>query len=239
MAGKVLEGRAITKSFGRTSVLRGVDLELGPGDRYMLFGPNGSGKTTLVRVLSGLLDPDSGEVRVFGASYREPEEGDDIRSRVGFLSHEPFLYGELTAAENLDFFGRLYSVPDRAARVKAMLKEVGLYARAFDRVDTFSRGMKQRLGLARALLHDPDLVLLDEPYTGLDLRATAILDRLIGARAAEGKAFLCITHDLEGGLRLATRAGLLSKGSIVLEARAPEWGGLVERYRDIMGGEGQ
>ncbi len=234
MPGNVLEGRSIRKSFGRTHVLKGVTISLAPGDRYMLFGPNGSGKTTLVKVLSGLLRADSGQLLVFGESYQDAPE--EVRARVGMLSHEPFLYGDLTAAENLDFFARLYGVPDRAARVKAMLQEVGLYARSHDRVDTFSRGMKQRLGLARALIHDPELVLLDEPYTGLDMRATAILDGIIGAKAGEGKAFLCITHDLDAGLRLATRAGLLSGGTIVLEAEAPEWGGLVERYRAVMGG---
>ncbi len=234
MSGVVLEARGLVKSFGRNQVLRGVDLSISSGDRYFLFGPNGAGKTTLVKLLTGLMKPDSGEVRLFG----EPLEGEAlaIRARIGFLSHEPYLYGELTAMENLDFFGQLYDVPNRAERSKALLKEVGLFARSHDRVATFSRGMKQRLGLARAILHEPDLVVLDEPYTGLDIRATATLERLIREKSAEGTAFLAITHDLAQGLEMATRAGILSGGRMVLENDPSGWDEFSERYLDVMGG---
>jgi heme ABC exporter ATP-binding subunit CcmA len=234
MSGPVLEARKLVKSFGSNRVLRGVDLTIAGGDRYYLFGPNGAGKTTLVRLLTGLLRPDSGEVRLFG----EPvgRESEEIRARIGVLSHEPYLYSELTATENLAFFGRLYGVPAAGVRAREMLKEVGLYARAHDRVGTFSRGMKQRLGLARALMHDPDLVFLDEPYTGLDMRATTILEGMIEAKSAEGKAFLAITHDLGQGLEMASRAGILHKGRMDMEAASGEWDRLSDRYMEVMGG---
>ena len=234
MPGAVLEAKGLTKAFGRNRVLRGVDLRIAAGDRYFLFGPNGAGKTTLVKVLTGLWKADSGEVLLFG--HRIGDDPQAIRARIGVLSHEPYLYGELTAMENLDFFGNLYGVADRGARTKELLKEVGLYARAHDRVATFSRGMKQRLGLARALLHDPDLIFLDEPYTGLDLRASTTLEELVRAKSSEGKAFLAITHDLGQGLEMATRAGILSGGKMALESGPEEWDSFSQRYLDVMGG---
>jgi heme ABC exporter ATP-binding subunit CcmA len=235
MAAAVLEARSIVKAFGRNRVLKGVDLSVIAGDTYVLFGPNGAGKTTLLKILSGLMKADSGDVLVFGEEFGEDPRG--IKARIGVLSHEPYLYDELSARENLDFFGRLYDVPHRRERVRYMLKEVGLYARSHDRVGTFSRGMRQRLGLARALLHDPDLVLLDEPYTGLDVGATETLDDIIRDKAKEGKAFLAITHDLEHGLEMASRAGILDGGKLVLEAESSDWEGLRSRYREAMGGE--
>ncbi len=234
MPGAVLEARNLVKSFGKNKVLKGVDLQVFPGDRYFLFGPNGAGKTTLVKVLTGLWKADSGDVVLFGEHMADDPLG--IRARIGVLSHDPYLYGELSALENLEFFGRLYNVPDPPGRAKGMLKEVGLYGRAHDRVDSFSRGMKQRLGLARALIHDPDLVFLDEPYTGLDLRASSILERMVREKSEEGKAFLSITHDLGQGLEMATRAGILSGGRMDMESEADGWDDFTERYMDVMGG---
>jgi heme ABC exporter ATP-binding subunit CcmA len=235
MPAVVLEARSIIKAFGRNRVLRGVSLSVSAGDTYVLFGPNGAGKTTLVKVLSGLMKADSGEVLVFGEGYDEDPRG--IKARIGVLSHEPYLYDELSARENLDFFGRLYDVPHRGERVRSMLKEVGLYTRSHDRVGTFSRGMRQRLGLARALLHDPDLVLLDEPYTGLDVGATETLDGIIRDKAKEGKAFFAITHDLDHGLEMANRAGIIDGGKLVHEAERSGWDELRSRYRETMGGD--
>ncbi len=235
MVEPVLKARSIVKSFGRNKVLRGVHLEVHPGDRYALFGPNGAGKTTLVKILSGLIKADSGHILLFGEELSS--ETRDLKGRIGVLSHEPYLYADLTASENLDFYGQLYGLRRDGERTKAALKEVGLYARAHDRVSTFSRGMKQRLGLARALLHEPDLILLDEPYTGLDLRARETLDGLIRVKGDQGKAFLAITHDLEQGLAVATRAGLLSGGRIVEEARRDDWGDFPERYQEAMKGD--
>ncbi len=182
----------------------------------MLLGPNGAGKTTLLRILAMLAPPDSGEVLLFGEPTTDRPAG--ARARLGFLSHEPCLYPELTARENLDFFARLYGLADRDARVGEMLREVGLDHRAHDRVDTFSRGMRQRLGLARAVLHRPELVLLDEPYTGLDLRAQDALGSLVVRMSDEGRTFLAITHDVVHGLDIATRGGVLASGRIVQES---------------------
>jgi ABC-type multidrug transport system ATPase subunit len=234
MSPPVLEARKVVKSFGNNRVLKGVDLSIERGDRYYLFGPNGAGKTTLVKLLTGLLKADSGEVRIFGEPVGRDSE--DVRARIGVLSHEPYLYSELTALENLAFFGRLYGVPAAGVKAREMLKEVGLYARAHDRVGTFSRGMKQRLGLARAIMHDPDLVFLDEPYTGLDMRATTILEGMIEALSGEGKAFMAITHDLGQGLEMASRAGILHKGRMDVEATSDDWGPLSARYLEVMGG---
>jgi len=234
MAGSVLEARNLVKSFGKNRVLKGVDLTILPGERYFLFGPNGAGKTTLVKVLSGLWKADSGEVLLFGEPMERDAEG--IRARIGVLSHDPYLYGELTAMENLEFYGQLYGLSDPRTRAKEMLKDVGLYARAHDRVDTFSRGMKQRLGLGRALLHDPDLVFLDEPYTGLDMRASTTLERMVREKSEEGKAFFAITHDLGQGLEMATRAGILSGGKMDTESEAGDWDCFSKRYLDVMGG---
>ena len=231
----VLDARRIVKSFGTNAVLKGVDLQVYAGDRYFLFGPNGAGKTTLVKVLVGLLKPESGTVHLFGETLAD-EGSEALRARVGVLSHEPYIYGELSALENLVFYGGLYNVGDPEGRSRELLKEVGLYSRAHDRANTFSRGMRQRLGLARALLHDPDLVLLDEPYTGLDMGASETLDALVRQRSDEGKAFLAISHDLSGGTRMATRAGILDEGRLVLEADVTGWNDFAERYRSIMRG---
>jgi heme exporter protein A len=235
MAAPVLEAKTLRKSFGRNAVLKGVDLTVSAGEIFVLFGPNGAGKTTLVKVLCGLIKPDGGSVTIFRESFAE--DAQEIKARIGVLSHEPYLYGELSALENLEFYGRLYGVSGPEERIRTLLKEVGLYTRGHDKVSTFSRGMRQRLGLARALLHDPDLVLLDEPYTGLDLRATGILDGLVRERSASGKAFIAITHDLDHGLEMATRAGILAGGRIVHEAEAPNWDEFKDRYTEIMGGD--
>ena len=215
MAEPVILARGITKSYGRVRVLAGVDLEVRKGDRYVLFGPNGSGKTTLVKVLSTLMRPDSGTLELFGAPL-----GDDprpARARIGVLSHEPYLYGELTAWENLDFYARLYGIRDRTDLVKASLREFGLLHRAHDRAGTLSQGMRQRLGLARALLHNPELVLLDEPYAGLDLAAQEMLSELVVRMSKGGRTVLCITHDMQKGFTIATRVGALARGRVAIE----------------------
>ena len=232
MAEPVLVARKVYKSFGRRQVLRGVDLSVGRGERYVLLGPNGAGKTTLLRVLAMLTPPDSGEVLLFGESAVDRPA--DARARIGFLSHEPCLYPELSALENLEFFGSLYGVADRGARAAAMLREVGLDHRAHDRVETFSRGMRQRLGLARAVLHSPELVLLDEPYTGLDLRAQDALGELIVRMSGAGTAFLAITHDVAHGLDIATRGGVLASGRIVHESDQAGLEDLRSRYASIV-----
>ncbi len=225
----------ITKTFGRLRVLNGVSLELMKGDRYVLFGSNGTGKTTLVKILSTIMPPDTGSVSIFDKPATHGSR--TIRARIGFMSHETYLYNDLTPWENLQFYGRLYSIKDADQRVKSLLKDVSLYHRAHDRVAPFSRGMKQRLSLARALLHDPDIIFLDEPYAGLDLRAQEFLSNLISSLSLQGKTFFFITHELSHGLELATRLGVLSKGRLVYEGGEGDKQDFTAIYREILGGE--
>ncbi|HEU4557930.1 MAG TPA: heme ABC exporter ATP-binding protein CcmA, partial [Longimicrobium sp.] len=167
--------RGVEKWYGPLAAVRGIDFTLHSGEFLTVFGPNGAGKTTLLRILCGAVKPTRGEVTVGG----DDVAADAARRRIGLLSHQTFLYPGLSAAENLDFYARLYGLPRRRERVEEALLSVGLQDRRGDRVRTFSRGMQQRLALARTLLHGPSVVLLDEPYTGLDPHAAAMLREVL------------------------------------------------------------
>lgn len=206
---------AVVKQYGLNPVLRGVDLHVREGEFVTLVGPNGAGKSTLMGIVATLLRPTSGEVRVGGWSL--PQQADRVRRHIGLVSHHALLYRDLTAAENLSFYARLYRLPDAEARVLAALRKVGLFARQRDPVGTFSRGMLQRLTIARATLHEPDVLLLDEPYTGLDQEASQLLDDLLHEEAQRGRTILMITHDLGHGLALADRLAILHRGQIARE----------------------
>jgi len=199
-----LEG--LERRFGDRPALRGVSVRVGEGQTLAVFGANGAGKTTLLRVLATLLRPHAGSVSVLGASL--PGEAWKVRGRVGFVGHEPLLYPDLTARENLLFHARLHRVD--SARADRLLREVGIDARAGDPVRELSRGMVQRLAAARAVLHDPAVLLLDEPRAGLDPAAAEHLEPLIGR--ASGRTRVLVTHDVDRGLReadvvLGLRAG--------------------------------
>lgn len=183
----------VEKRYGRTRVLSGVDLSVERGTLALVTGPNGSGKTTLLRLLAGLAAPTRGVLRV--------EVG---RERIGFLSHEPLLYRELTALENLDLFGRLYRVSERRERVGMLLERFGLWEVRHVRTSELSRGMTQRLALCRAFLHDPDLLLLDEPHAGLDAEGATLLDEEV-ARLLGIRTLVVATHDPERLAVLATQ----------------------------------
>ena len=222
----------IKKSFGRLLVLNGINLTVNQGDIFILFGSNGAGKTTLVKILSTILLPDSGELSLFGEKiYRRSK---DINARIGFLSHETYLYKELTAWENLNFYANLFSIKNKKERINSLLKEVGLFHRSHDRVGSFSRGMKQRLSLARAILHSPDIIFMDEPYTGLDIKAQEILNNLIVKLNQTGKSFFLITHDISKGFDIANRSGILSKGQIVYEIEKGEKLSFLKKYNEII-----
>ena len=209
----------VVKQYGLNPVLRGVDLNVEQGQFVTLVGPNGAGKSTLMGIVATLLQPTSGEVFVGG--WQLPEQADRVRRHIGLVSHHSLLYRDLTAAENLSFFARLYRMEDADAHIADALHRVGLYARQRDPVGTFSRGMVQRLTIARATLHEPDVLLLDEPYTGLDQEATYLLDELLRGETARGRTILMITHDLGHGLGLADRLAILYGGTIAREvARA-------------------
>jgi heme exporter protein A len=213
----VIETKALAKTFGLKTVLRGVEFAIEPGELAVLLGPNGAGKTTLLRILSTLSRPSAGLARIAG--WALPAGATEARQRLGVVSHHPLLYGDLTAEENLRFYARLYGLPDPAERITQRLTQVGLLARRRDLVRNYSRGMQQRLALARAMLHDPQVLLFDEPYTGLDQQAADMLDDLLRAAAEQGCTVLMTTHDLPRGLALANRVLILARGVIAHSAR--------------------
>jgi len=181
----MIRGRGVEKRYGRKRVLRGIDISVPRGGFAVVTGPNGSGKTTLLRLLAGLALPTRGDLLV-----------DAERSRIGYLAHEPLVYRELTAVENLDLYGRLYRIPERRERIGMLLERFSLWDARAERVATYSRGMTQRLALCRALLHEPDLLVFDEPYSALDEDGTALLDRELEALAGQ-QTVVVATHDPE------------------------------------------
>jgi heme ABC exporter ATP-binding subunit CcmA len=210
--------RDARKTFEFKPVLRGVTLSVPTGATVALLGPNGAGKTTLLRILATLTCPSAGEVTIDGLDLRR--EAQVIRQRIGYLGHQPLLYEELTAAENLDFFARMYGIRHRQARVGSLLERVGLRAKAKDRARDLSRGQSQRLALARALLHEPSLLLLDEPDSGLDEQGIALLEEILRERSAAGQTAIFTTHDLNWGLRIADRAVALVGGRVTYDGTA-------------------
>ncbi len=228
-----IEVRGLVKSFGHLVALRAVSLTVANGELLALFGPNGAGKTTLMRIVASLMRPTAGTVRVRGRDLAK--EATAVRRDIGLISHNPLLYGDLTAQENLRFFARMYDLPDARDRVEAVLRQVGLANRRADPVRTFSRGMVQRLSIARALLPDPAIMLLDEPYTGLDLQAAdmlrGVLERLVGAQ----RTVVLTTHSLEQGLEMCDRAAILDKGRLVWEGTRAglDLEGMKAIYRDV------
>jgi heme exporter protein A len=210
----------LTKRFGLKTVLRGLDFHVDQGEFVALLGPNGAGKTTFLRILASLSRPSLGEVRVAG--YRLPAQAAAVRRRLGVVSHLPLLYGDLTAEENLTFYGRMYGVRDLHQRVANVLELVGLSPRRRDLVRTFSRGMQQRLAIGRAVLHDPEVVLFDEPHTGLDQDACAMLDSVLKEVAARGRTVVMTSHDLSRAADLASRFDVLSRGVVTASVRREE-----------------
>ena len=211
------KGSAVTvtrvrKAYGLRPVLRDVSFEAAVGQCVAVLGPNGAGKTTLLRILATLTRPAQGSVTIAG--YDALREARDVRRVVGYVGHTPLLYDELTARENLLFFARMYGLPDGEARAEALLKRVGMRSRANDRVGAFSRGQAQRVALARGILHDPRVLLLDEPDTGLDEDAVALLHDLISERVAAGKTTLLTTHTLERGLAWSDAVVALINGRV-------------------------
>ncbi len=215
----LLEATALVRRFGGVRALGGVSLAVAPGELVLLLGPNGAGKTTLLRTVAGLARPSSGRVTVAGRDvHREPE----ARGALGFLSHNALLYDDLTPRENLRFAATLHGLDDAERRIDAALAAAALVERADRPVRGFSRGMLQRLALARALLPDPPLLLLDEPFTGLDLpSADALRHRLASERAA-GRALVCGTHGPEELWALATRVVVLVSGTVRLDLPRPD-----------------
>lgn len=209
-----LEVNNLTRTFGVRKALNGVTFDLPQGAFLSIFGPNGAGKTTLLRILSTLTQPSrGGTAKVLG--FDVVSDAVELRERIGIISHNPLLYPDLSAQENLEFFADLYCIDNPKERIDELLDAVELSHRRLDLVRTFSRGMTQRLSLARTLLPAPDVIFLDEPYSGLDPHAMDILDSLV-ASIRDQHTFVMVSHDLDKGLELCSHALILAKGQVVL-----------------------
>lgn len=214
----LIVARSVHKRYGRKRVLNSVDLTVPQGTVMALLGANGAGKSTLMRIISGLAKPDRGDVFLGGVSTRKA--GHEIRRYIGLVAHAPLLYDSLSAWDNLMFFARVYDIQQPATRVEAVLEAVELWPRRHDAVRTYSRGMTQRLAIGRAILHDPPVLLLDEPDTGLDPASAETLARLIRQLGASNRAILLTTHNLERAVMWADAVCLLADGKIAQSAPA-------------------
>lgn len=231
----VLEAEGLTRSFGGRRAVHGVTLELDAGECLALFGPNGAGKTTLLRLLAGLLKPTAGTARINGQLLR----GDaSARGQVGFISHQSMLYGALTVRENVEFAARLYGVREPATAASEVLSEMRIWDRAESPVRALSRGLQQRASIARALVHRPRVLLLDEPYTGLDALGAAALTEMLARLRAGGGTLVLVTHNIAEGLEVATQAAVMHRGRVVRRERRDELdiASYADEYRELVGG---
>jgi heme exporter protein A len=213
--GYAVEAKRLIKSYGEHHALRGIDLSVKWGDFLAIFGPNGAGKTTLLKVLATVAKPSSGDISVAGFNLR----GDTamIRRRIGVVTHQTLLYDNLSVYENLRFYGKMYDVPDLRDRINQLVAQAGLESRIHDPVRTLSRGMQQKLAIARALIHDPPILLLDEPGTGLDQHASAIFADILNSTGNKERTVLMTTHSLEQGAALSSRIVIMANGKIAYE----------------------
>ncbi|MDX2193385.1 MAG: ABC transporter ATP-binding protein [Gemmatimonadales bacterium] len=229
----VIEARGLVRRYGRTLALAGVDLLLGAHEVLVVVGPNGAGKSTLLRVLAGLARPSAGTVLVLGRPIGDDDP--EVRRAIGLVSHRSLLYDDLTLHENLAFAGRLYGLPAPAEAATAALAEVGLEAKAGESPRNLSRGMLQRATIARALQHQPALLLLDEPFTGLDAEWQERIRQLLAARIAAGAAAVAVTHQPAELWQIATRVAAFSGGRWALdEARVGEPDAFLARFREAV-----
>jgi heme ABC exporter ATP-binding subunit CcmA len=207
--------RNLSKELDGRVVLRGIDLAIEAGEFVGLLGANGAGKSTLLRIMATLIPPTDGSIELFGQTLTRNAVA--LRARIGLIGHQSMLYRDLSARENLVFFARLYEVNEPQRQIDRMLRMVGLGDRADDPVKNFSRGMTQRVSIARALLHDPDLILADEPFAGLDAPSIQSLEKLLARLNAGGKTIVLVNHDIEQTLQIASRAVALRQGRVVLD----------------------
>ncbi len=230
-----VEVRGLHKSYGRAAVLRGLDLEVAWGETVVILGPNGSGKTTLIKTLATLTRPDTGSVRIAGLDVSR--SGKQARATIGVVTHDPMLYEQLTGLENLKLFGRMFNLDVVEERAVCAADRLGMTSRLSQRVGTMSHGMRKRLSIARALLHDPPILLMDEPESGLDQEALDILESIVLGSSDLGRTVIMTTHNLERGAALAQRAAILSRGRIAYHDSAASLGvaGLRERYAELTG----
>jgi len=211
-ANPIIEVSNLHKRFGRKTILRGIDLSVLQGEVVALLGPNGAGKSTLINTICGLTKPDRGDVRLGGVTLKHA--GHELRRYIGLVTHTPLLYDNLSSEENLHFFAKMYDLEKPEARIESVLRAVDLWPRRRDIVRTFSRGMTQRLAIARAVLHNPLVLLLDEPDTGLDQESSQLLQQLLKQLGSSNRAILLTTHNLDRALEWADTVCLLANGSI-------------------------
>lgn len=232
--GALLEARGVQRSFGRARILQDLDLSLRPGEALAVIGPNGAGKSTLLRLLAGLLRPDQGEIRVQGQPLARG--GTRVQGSIGLLSHQSLLYDDLTVQENLVFTARLYDLPRPREVAASALEAAGLIDRRDVLPRQLSRGLLQRAALARALLHGPRLILLDEPFTALDPSASERLRLDLESRLQQGAGLIFVTHQLNEVWELADRVAVLVQGRWkAMEARVGSLDAFVPRYREMTG----
>jgi heme exporter protein A len=215
MATRVVEAAKLARRYGYVTALRGADLLVEAGEAVAILGPNGAGKSTLLRLIATLLRPSSGHLRLFGRPVRDG--GIEARRRLGFLSHQSFLYPDLSVLENLQFYARMFGVEAPAQRIHELIELVGLSGWRHRPVRTLSRGLEQRCALARSLVHSPQVLLLDEPFTGLDLEATAALTGILRHERAAGTTLLITTHDLPRAEAICRRALVLRQGEVCFD----------------------
>lgn len=210
----------LEKSYREWPVLWDLDLSVGWGESLSLFGANGAGKTTLLRILATITRADAGSVRIAGRDLRR--QTSEVRRRVGVVAHRSFLYDDLTPQENLTYYARLYGIKERGSRISAVLDRVGLSARADHRLRTLSNGMQRRAAIARAILHEPDVLLLDEPETGLDQDSRQMVGDLLNEWTAGGRSVVLTTHDIELGIEWGHRTAVLAGGKLCFLGRSAE-----------------
>jgi ABC-type multidrug transport system ATPase subunit len=215
-----IEARGITKLFGERHALRGMDLQVSRGERLVIFGPNGAGKTTLVKVLSTLVKPSSGSVWLDGVDIRERPA--QIRRKISLVGHQTLLYDDLTIYENLKFYGKMYDVPNLEQRIQEVISWVQLESRLRDRVGTLSHGLQQRASIARAVLHNPSILFLDEPEVGLDPHVSTVIRDVLDSTVSGIRTVVMTTHNLEWGLELSDSVIILDRGNIVYQAPREE-----------------
>jgi heme exporter protein A len=215
-----IEVRGLTKSFGERYALRDVDLRVSRGEHLVIFGPNGAGKTTLVKILSTLVKPSAGSVRLDGIDIRDKPA--QIRRRISLVSHQTFLYDDLTIYENLKFYGKMYGVTDLERRIREVISWLQLESRWHDRAGTLSHGLQQRAAIARAVLHNPSIMFLDEPEVGLDPQASTAIRELLGSINSGSRTVVMTTHNLERGLELGDSIIILDRGKITYQASRDE-----------------
>ncbi|HSQ31398.1 MAG TPA: heme ABC exporter ATP-binding protein CcmA [Gemmatimonadaceae bacterium] len=234
-ASPAIEVAGVSRTFGRRRAVDGVTLSVPAGDCLALFGPNGAGKTTLLRLIAGLLKPSEGTVRVGGRALRDDASA---RGQVGLISHQSMLYRALTARENVEFAARLYGMGDHHAAAKRALEHMRVLDRADTPVRALSRGLQQRVSIARAIVHEPSVVLLDEPYTGLDAAGGAALTGMLQSLRSSGAALLLVTHNVDEGLAVASHAAVMLAGRIVRveDCAALDAAAFREEYRALVVG---